>query len=318
MFRNNGMSNRDIPVSFAVFLFAVIFASNAVACSVCGCGDPLSAAGSAPPMAGQLRLAVDGEYLFATALGDNPGTTEFLDQETVRATLVYSATSSLSLVLQVPFARKDWWTNDPADAPLLATTNIGFGDLDLGGRWFFWKYLNLEDKRAQNLALSAGSSIPTGNSNITVDGELIDQHAELGTGAVGPYVGLLYGYIVGNLSLSLNATYRYRGTNYQGYAFGQAVSYGLGGQYRVGGSGFALTLGLDGRYADFDHDYTAVGNIDPDTGGTVLDLSPGFGWQLGYGIGVNGKVQIPVYTDLFGIQEVSPTTDLSLQYLFNP
>lgn len=303
------------PSLLAGLLLALLPLRTLHACSVCGCGDPLLAAGSAPPMAGQLRLSLDGEYLYATAAGADDGTTEFLDQETLRATLVYSAGNSLSLVLQVPLLRKDWWTDDPAE-PLLATSNVGFGDLDFGGRWFFWREVDLVQRKAQNLALSAGSSIPTGDSNITVDGQLIDQHAQLGTGAVGPYVGLLYGISADALSLSVNATYRYRATNAQGYAFGQALAFGLGGQVRIGG-GFALSLGLDGRYADYDHDYTQDPSLDPDTGGTVLDLTPGFGWQLGYGLGINGRVQVPVYTRLFGTQAVSPTTDFSVQYLFS-
>ncbi len=221
----------------------------------------------------------------------------------------------MALVLQVPLIRKDWWTNDP-DADLTATTNDGFGDLDLGGRWFFWQDIHVADKWAQNLALSLGSSIPTGNSNITVNGELIDQHAQLGTGAVGPYAGLLYGLNKDQWSLSLNGTYRYRGTNAQGYQFGQAVSFGLGGQYHLVAP-FALTLGLDGRYADYDQDWSARRHRCRKQAGPCWTSPPGFGWQMGDGFGLNGRVQLPVYTNLFGTQSVSATYNLSIQYLFN-
>ncbi|HXC65038.1 MAG TPA: hypothetical protein VNZ67_11820, partial [bacterium] len=168
---------------------------------------------------------------------------------------------------------------------------------------------------SQNLALSAGASLPTGDSTLTVRGQLIDQHAQLGTGAAGPYVGLLYGYNGDPWGAALNATYRYRGTNDQGYQFGQALSFGLGGHLRVL-EDLSLTLNLDGRYADFDHDW-AAGSPNGDTGGTVLDLAPGFGWQLGDGVGLTGRVQVPVYTRLFGTQSLSPTYDLSVQYLFS-
>ena len=293
---------------------ALISMTKLSACSVCGCGDPLLAAGSAVPMAGQFRLSVDGEYLYATAAGADLGTTEFLAQETLRPVLVYSPGTSLSLVLQVPLIRKDWWTNDSAE-PLLATDNFGLGDVDLGGRWFFWQDLHLVDRWSQNLALSAGISLPTGDSNITVNGQLIDQHAQIGTGAVGPYFGLLYGYNGDPWGVSLNVTYRYRGTNYQGYQFGQALSFGVAGHYRVF-ENLSLTLGLDGRYAEHDQDWS-VGRANGDTGGTVLDVTPGFGWQIGDGIGVTGRVQVPVYTDLFGTQLVTPTCDLSVQYVFS-
>lgn len=284
------------------------------ACSVCGCGDPLLAAGSAMPMAGQLRLSLDGQYLYVTAAGEEPGTTENLAQSTFRAVMVYSPNTSLSLVLQMPWVRKNWWTDDPAET-LNATDNFGLGDMDLGGRWFLWQDLHLADRWDQEIALSAGASLPTGDSNITVDGQLIDQHAQLGTGAAGPYVGLLYGYNGARTGLSLNAAYRYRGTNYQGYQFGQALSFGADGHYRVL-EPLSLTLGLEGRYADYDQDWGAD-QANGDTGGTVLDLTPGFGWQIGEGVGVTGRVQIPFYTNLFGTQMVSPTYDLSVQYVFS-
>ena len=272
------------------------------------------AAGSAMPMAGQWRLSLEAEYLYATARSDdNASATESLDQETLRPVLVYSPSNSLALVLQAPFTRKDWWTNDPG-AIIQSTANSGLGDADLGARWFFWRDLHLSERWSQDLALSLGSCLPSGGSDITVGGQRIDQHAQLGTGAVGPYAGLLYGMNREAWSLSLNATYRYRGTNDQGYQFGPAVAFGWDNQVRVSPS-LALTLGLDGRYADYDHDW-AAGQIAAQTGGTVLALTPGLGWNLGDDLGLNGKVQLPVFTNLFGAQGVSPTYDVSVQYLF--
>jgi hypothetical protein len=297
----------------AAFACLALPASPLRACSVCGCGDPLLAAGSSLPMAGQVRLALDAEYLYTTAAGDAPGSTEHLAQETLRPVLVYSPGAALSLVLQAPVLRKDWWTDDPASQPQ-ATANTGLGDIDLGARWFFWQAVDLPARRSRTLALSLGSSMPTGDSELTVGGTLIDQHAQLGTGAWGPYAGLLYGYNAAAWGASVNAAYRYRGTNWQGYQFGQALTFGAGGHWRVL-EGLALTLSLDGRYAGYDQDWSA-GQANPDTGGTVLDLTPGFGWQLSDGLGLNGRVQVPVYTALFGTQLVTPTVDLSLQYLF--
>ena len=308
------LSLRALWAALSCFALFLNLSPQAQACSVCGCGDPLLAAGSNLPMAGNFRLSLEAAYLYASAAGDGPGATEFLDQEIIRPVLVYNPSNSLALVLQLPLVRKDWWTDD-AGAELKSTLNSGFGDLDLGGRWFFWSDIHIMDKWAQDMALSFGSSLPTGNSNITVDGELIDQHAQLGTGAAGPYLGLLYGLNREAWSLSFNATYRYRGTNYQGYQFGQAITFGLGGQLHVL-QALALTLSLDGRYADYDHDWAGDG-IDENTGGTVLNITPGFGWQIGEGFGLNARVGIPIYTSLFGTQLVTPTLDLSIQYLFS-
>jgi hypothetical protein len=305
---------RGLYGAVALFL-APFLASSLHACSVCGCGDPLLAAGSTPPMAGQWRFSVEAESLYTTSAGADEGTTEFLAQQTLKPVLAYNPSNSLSLVLQVPLVRKNWWTDDAAE-PLQAVDHSGFGDLDLGARWFFWQDIRVAERWSQALALSLGSSLPTGNSELSANGERIDQHAQLGTGAVGPYVGLLYGVDGAAGGLSVNAAYRYRATNAQGYQYGQALVYGLGGHLRVGDR-LALNLGLDGRYADYDQDW-ALGAANQDSGGTVLALSPGFGWQLSETLGLSGRVQVPVYTALFGAQLVTPTVDLSVQYIFQP
>jgi hypothetical protein len=303
--------------SASIFIFLCLIPNLSPACSVCGCGDPLLAAGSTQPMPGQLRLRLEGEYLYATAQSDDdPASTEFLAQETIKVIGAYAPSSSLMLVLQLPFVRKAWWTNDPA-ADLGSTSNEGLGDIDLGARWFFWSGMDMVQRRMQNLALSAGSSLPTGASDIRVDSERIDQHAQLGTGALGPYLGLLYGLNLGDWSLNANATWRYRATNAQGYQFGQALSFGLESQWHPVDA-FALGLNLEGRYADYDHDWSQGDDaLRRETGGTVLDLTPNLGWQLGQDLGLKARIQIPVCTNLFGTQSLSPTTDLSVQYLFN-
>ena len=304
-------------LSCAVIAILLSRSRLAWACSVCGCGDPLLAAGVIAPMPGQLRLSVDAEYLYATAQSDgDPNATEFLAQDTLRLSAAYAPSSALSLVLQLPFVRKAWWTNE-AGAELAATTNEGLGDMDLGGRWFFWRQMDMVARKMQNLALSAGSSLPTGDAGILVNGQRIDQHAQLGTGALGPYAGLLYSLGLGDWNLSLNATYRYRGTNFQGYQFGQALAFGAESQWHPIDA-LALNLNLEGRYADYDHDWSQGDEaLQVETGGTVLDLSPGLGWQLGQNWGIKARVQVPITTKLFGTQSLSPTADFSVQYLFN-
>jgi len=73
------------------------------ACSVCGCGDPLVAAGDSSPKSGTFRFAFDYAYLTASAESDdNPAQTESLVQMTFMPVVVFSPTNNLNLVLQVP------------------------------------------------------------------------------------------------------------------------------------------------------------------------------------------------------------------------
>jgi hypothetical protein len=54
--------------------------SPALACSVCGCGDPLVGVGQVAGPAGQFGLELDGQWLSQKAGGDTPGNTDVLNQ----------------------------------------------------------------------------------------------------------------------------------------------------------------------------------------------------------------------------------------------
>src|SRR5262245_18642348 len=213
-------------------LTALLFASGVLvapsvarACSICGCGDPLVLAGDSMPVANTFRFALEYEYLTATARSDEePDRTESLTQMTLRPVVVYSPFSRVNLVLQVPLVRKDWALSaTPVDGAETAVP-MGLGDLDLGVRVFLCEATSVQAQRRQNLALTAGTSFPTGaDDKTTADGERIDQHAQLGTGAWGPYVGALYAFHQDPWNLFLSVTGRFRTTNSHEYKYGDAV-----------------------------------------------------------------------------------------------
>lgn len=65
--------------------------------------------------------------------------------------------------------------------------------MEIAGRYAFWHSVDLGVGRVQELALTAGTAIPTGNYNAkAADGSLIDPHGQLGTGGWGPFVGFHY------------------------------------------------------------------------------------------------------------------------------
>jgi hypothetical protein len=75
---------------------------------------------------------------------------------------------------------------------------------------------------------------------------------------------------------------------------------------------FAVSLGSDGRYAD--HDISG-GSIQINTGGTVMDLTPGIAWSPLVDWGIYTRVQIPIIAGLFGTQSVGATAILGTQFL---
>ena len=81
---------------------------------------------------------------------------------TLRPVVVYSPFSRVNLVLQVPLVRKDWALSGTPTEGDRAAVPMGLGDLDLGVRVFLWDATSIRAQRRQNLALTAGTSFPTG------------------------------------------------------------------------------------------------------------------------------------------------------------
>lgn len=301
----------------AAALVASVVLSPAVAraCSVCGCGDPLVLAGDSMPVPNTLRFALQYEYLTASARSDDePDRTESVTQMTLRPVVVYSPFSWANLVLQVPLVRKDWALSGTPTAGSETATPMGLGDVDLGVRVFVWDATSIQAQRRQNLALTAGTSFPTGADDATTaDGERIDQHAQLGTGAWGPYVGALYAFHQDPWNFFLSVTGRFRTTNSYQYRFGDALLWSAQLRFRVV-EPFALQLGVDGRYAGHDR---SAGVLQENTGGLVVSAVPGIAWNVSGPVWLLAQVQVPFVTRLFGEQTVGVTTTASLQYVLN-
>src|SRR5512147_1467835 len=123
---------RLAPLLLAAASAAVLPAARARACSVCACGDPLVAAGDAAPMERELHLAVETEWLTASAAMESmPGMTEEVDQATIRALAVFSPLARVNAVLSVPFVQKRVSATG-AGMDRGADVVTGLGDVELG------------------------------------------------------------------------------------------------------------------------------------------------------------------------------------------
>lgn len=308
--------------TFILISIAVLCARPLLACSICGCGDPLQSLGSESPRADTLSLGLETVYLTATAQSDDNGTqSETLTQKTLNMRVTFSPAASLDLVAIVPLTQKDWSlsvgsSSDPAADNAAATAApLGFGDMTLGLRYFLVAELDGENRSLQNFALSFGSTLPTGRGeDVDSNGVRFDQHGQLGTGAWGPYVGLFYSRVFADWNLSANVNGLFHGTNVEGYSFGSALTWGLQVQVHVGGDAFALSLAAEGRSADHD---LSVQETQVNTGGTVMALTPGFAFNPAGTFGIYGRVQLPVLTDLFGTQTIGATAIFGTQLTLN-
>ena len=306
------------------FLLPVLASSPAHACSVCGCGDPLLAANDPAAINGRLRLQVDTDYLRVDAGTDGqPGFTDKLAQWSYRFNAVYRPLDVLALTVTLPLVNKTIHT--VGNGTDVVTSNLtGIGDIEVGARYSVWRSVDFGVGRVHELALTAGTSVPSGPHNDkTPDGSLIDPHGQLGTGGWGPFAGIHYHYEQGNwlAFASVSGRVRTEASYFDGtkYKFGNALLWSVHGQYRPMRL-LALDLGVDGRYAKADKATAADGTVDDavvNTGGTLLSAAPGVYFNVFGGVWLFARGQIPFFKSLYGEQNIlaSFTTGLQFQAL---
>ncbi len=329
---------RSLPQHlFRVFIFLVIsiFTTHSSwSCSVCGCGDPLASAGSARPLAGSWRISFEHIYLTASAQSDDlTGSIESIRQVNLNTTLSYNPTDDLTLTAMFPMVEKYWsYTASPVALSRGGGndegTPFGIGDIMVGARYFFWQETDMKAMQHQALAISGGVYLPSGGTNFTslITGNNLDTHAQLGTDAIGFYGGILFNKVWDDFSLNINFNVVARtkaltndpNSPIYDYTFGTSYTGGLQGQLQVADD-FAFSGAVEGRYAitDTELSMTDMTNLvnTPNTGGTVLDATPGVWWNVSGDTTLYAKIQIPFYTDLTGSQFVGPTYILGTQFL---
>ncbi len=302
---------------------AVVLLSStpALACSVCGCGDPLLAASDPAAISGTLRLQVDTEYLRVDAGTDGqPGFTDKLTQWSYRFNAAYRPFDALSLTVTVPLMSRSIRTLG-GGADVTNSDLTGLSDIEVGARYAFWRSVDLGARRLHELAITAGTTMPTGTHNSQgPDGALIDPHGQLGTGGWGPFLGLAYRFEQGNWLAFANVSGRLRTeatySDSAKYKFGDALLWSLHGQYRPIRS-VALDFGVDGRYARKDKAAAADGTVDDavvNTGGTVLAAAPGVYFNAFGGAWLFLRGQIPFFKSFYGEQDVLPSFTTGVQF----
>jgi hypothetical protein len=300
---------------FAVSLLGVAVAalvtpSRVLACSVCGCGDPLLTSSDPAAITGQLRLQLDTEYLRVNAGNDtDPTLTDKLTQWSYRLNAVYRPFDALSLTATLPVVSKTMRTVG-AGMSMQMSDVTGLGDVEVAARYALWRDVALGVGRVQELAVTAGTSMPTGPNGLTADGERIDEHGQPGTGAWGPFAGIAYRFEQGTWVGFGSVSGRVHSENGHHYTYGPAALWSVHGQY-FPAKRVALDLGIDGRHAGADKD---TGAVVENTGGTVIAAAPGVYFNAVGSAWLFVRGQIPFYKRFQGVQDQLPTVITGLQY----
>ena len=286
----------------------------------------------------RLRTLSD-QTLTGAALSGNEGVHDLKTIESISAVMAYGLTKDLTVSMRVPWVGRTGIREGDATNPLNPVvvdrgSTFGFSDITFLGQY---RFFNDKSSRTE-AAVLLGVKAPTGATNrVDKQGELFDAEFQPGSGAWNGLFGLAGTHRFGAWSLDSNVLYILSSTGTQdtnlgdrflynaalsyrltGTAAGQASHMHLGGplpepMYHGGpkgkkhdheepaapaGPAVDLVLEVNGEWHD---KQSTAGVRDPNSGGTVVYLSPGVRVSVDKWSGYV-SLGIPVVNEPNGIQ----------------
>ncbi len=295
----------------------------ASACSICRCGDPaFNALGLNIYNPDTFRLALDwSRFDKSQGLGPDGGAgSESVVEDRLTATLSFSPNEVLTVLAQVPFARRRLTSGPGAGAPpgepASSSTGRGAGDPELYALLRLWAapFAPGLGRRAW-VAAQLGVKTPWGENDVREGGVRLDEHAQPGTGSTDWIAGASAVYVIDpGSSLFGSVEYRRPGSNTFGYRYGAVSLANAGYERRLTGALDAVAE-LNYRHAGMDR-VDGSGLLDPNTGGGVLYLTPRLVVNLSGNLVARASAQIPIETGLNGVQTERTVYGLGLTYIF--
>ncbi|MBS0365308.1 MAG: transporter [Proteobacteria bacterium] len=302
----------------AVAVFSLAVPQRSFACASCGCTLGVDAAMGYPALPGW-RASLEYDYIDqdqlrsgTRAVSGVPDGYE-LEHRTINqyatAGISYNFPTDWNVTVLVPYVIRSHSTYGNQDSiaplrPLSRSFSSSVGDIKLLG-----SYQGLLPTR--HLAIQLGIKLPSGRYGTAVDfhsgpaaGSPLDASLQPGTGSTDVIVGAYYHRMVGQ--------------DFDAFASGQfqsAVRHHMdqpGSDYRPGNS---VTVSLGARYIAGDRwtpqlqvnllhkapDQGALADVQ-NSAGTVAYVSPGLSAGIGRRANVFAFVQVPVYSNLYGVQ----------------
>ncbi len=298
---------RVAAVAFAVSLAAAA----AEPCSICRCGDPtFNALGKAGYNVHGFRLAIDWER-YDKQEGPPELEAEELVEQRLTALVAYGLSDRFTLQARLPLSFRDFHAIEAGEVSDSFTTS-GLSDPDLSAQFRVWASPLSALGRKSSVSLVAGVKTALGQNDYELEGERVDEHAQPGTGSTDVFGGLAGLHLFDTRSaLFSSLQYRHTGENDHGYRYGQSFLANLAYERKLGGRLDAV-VELNFRHSSPDgEDASDV----PNTGGTILYLTPRLLLSLGGGFVLRGAVQIPVARDLNGAQQEHAVYNVGLSFL---
>jgi hypothetical protein len=310
---------------FACLLF--VSAAPASACSMCRCGDPtFNALGTdVYYKAGAFRIALDwerfdkeqgllaeeAEPLVAKHEGhDHAAGREAMVENRFTTAFTYSFQERVVAVARVPFSSREITESGER------VSQDGLSDPEVYALVRLWSS-EFAPGLGRRTWISAVGGVKTdwGKNDVTQGGERLDEHLQPGTGSTDWFGGLSGVYLFNSKSSLFGSTqYRSTGSNRFGYQYGNIWMANAGYEHKLGRL-FDAALELNYRDAGRDR-IDRDGFLDPNTGGSLLYLSPRLIVDFGKGLVGRLSVQVPVVDGLNGDQKERTVANIGLTYLF--
>ena len=184
----------------------------------------------------------------------------------------------------------------------------GLGDISLLARVRVFQHHTLAT--TTTVALLAGVKMPSGSTRGRADnGDYLDAHLQLGSGATDGLFGASMSHARGRWSVIANMLGALKGQGEAGahdYDYGDSINYDLTGRFRISPATLGaaaqqwfVSCGLAGEVRGQE---TEAGSRIDDTGGHVLFVQPGLQLNLGGRWTLELWTQVPIHHDLSGTQ----------------
>ena len=284
--------NASAVISFACLLLTA--APRAQACSMCQCGDPtFLLVGSQIFVPDAWRLGFDaGRYEKNQVTEADPNARETETENRFSFSLTRTFGRRVTLVAQLPISDRTIHGDEESQAL------SGLSNPELLGNF----RIGASARRPGNwLALSAGLRTRWGKSAGQIDGERAEEHVQPSTGAWSGLAGISFSRLAGDEGTLFGSLQgRLNGRNDFEYHYGNVVYANLAYERRLW-KWLNGVVELNYRWAAKDE--VALGEQDPNSGGSVLYVTPRLIVKVQNGLAFRIGAQLPIAQGLYGVQE---------------
>ena len=286
----------------------------AQACSICRCGDPtFNALGKEGIAQTGLRLAVDWDEVEKTQ-GSPDDAFDELHEQRITLLAAYAVSDRVNLFARMPYSERELTETEGGESE--HTRHSGLADPEIYGQVQLWasQFDGAVGIRSAIFAV-AGVKTNWGENDASRNGERLDEHVQPGTGSTDWFAGLSGSYQIDpHSAIFASAQYRHTGRNDFGYRYGRIQLFNVAYEHKLGTRWDAA---LEGNYRSSQHDQVdSSGTLDPDTGGSIVYLTPHLLFDAGGGWVLRASAQLPLSdSGLNGHQDEKAVLNFGITYL---